>query len=157
MSATNRKLDLFQLLNGLSRKNLDSYASLSEEEKKEVLPLIIMRWMSGTSDARQIMYLNELVNPYVFSMHKHKDLFVSLLTVCGSGKSQRYTWNKAKSKKKSATPIAMSVVQQYFGYNATDAIDALVVLSASDVLDYAIQLGLQSDEMSKLKKELKDK
>lgn len=154
---TDRKLDLFQLLNGLSRKDFNSYKSLTEEEKKEVLPLIVMRWMSGTTDARQIVFLNELVNPFVFSTHKHKDLLVQLLSICGSGRGQRYTWNKAKSKKKSANPIATEVVKEYFGYNTTDAADAIRILSADDVMGYAIELGRQSEDITKLKKELKDK
>jgi hypothetical protein len=156
MSATKRKLDLFQLLNGLSRKDFNSYKSLTDEEKKEVLPLIVMRWMSGTTDARQVMFLNELVNPHVFSIHKHKDLLVQLLTICGSGRSQRYTWSKAKTKK-SNTPVAIDVIREYFGYNTSDATDAFHILTSSDIMDYAIQLGKQPDEITKLKKELKDK
>ena len=152
-----RKLDIFQLLNGLSKKDLEAYHSLSEEEKKEVLPLIVMRWMSGTNDARQVFFLNELVNPFVFPFYKHKDLLVNLLSICGPGSPRRYQWTKALSKKKATKPKSVEVIKQYFGYNTVDANDAFSILSADVIMDYANQLGWQPDEIAKLKKELKDK
>lgn len=158
MSTTEkRKLDIFQLLNQLSKNDVSGYHSLSEQEKKEVLPLIVMRWMSGTSDERQIIFLNELVNPFVFPFYKHKDLMVDLLAICGPGQSRRYTWNKALSKKKSSHPKAIEAIKEYFHYNTVDANEAFQLLSPDDILDYAHQLGWQADDISKLKKELKDK
>lgn len=151
------KLDIFQLLNGLSKKDLKAYHSLSEQEKKEVLPLIVMRWMSGTDDARQVFFLNELVNPFVFPFYKHKELLVDLLSICGPGSPTRYQWKKALSKKKANRPKCTQIVKAYFGYNTVDANEAVEILSADVIMDYAIQLGWQPDEISKLKKELKDK
>ena len=156
-STNKRKLDIFQLLNGLSKKDLKAYHNLSDEEKKEVLPLIVMRWMSGTDDARQVFFLNELVNPFVFPFYKHKELLVDLLSICGPGSSRRYQWNKALSKKKANKPKSVEVIKQYFGYNTVDANDAVSILSADTIMDYANQLGWLTDEISKLKKELKDK
>lgn len=156
-TAKQRKLDIFQLLNGLSKKDVEAYHRLSDEEKKEVLPLIVMRWMSGTPDARQVIFLNELVNPFVFPFYKHKDLLIDLLAICGPGSSKRYVWNKALSKKKANHTKATECIKQYFGYNTVDANDAVEILSADTILDYAQQLGWQADDISKLKKELKDK
>jgi hypothetical protein len=152
-----RKLDIFALLNGLSKKDIKAYTSLSEDEKKEVMPLVVMRWMSGTSDARQVYFLNELVNPFIFPFYKHKELLVALLSICGPGQSRRYNWNKSLSKKKGSSPVASAVVKEYFGYNTVDANDAIALLSTDDIMDYAQQLGYQSDEITKLKKELKGK
>ncbi len=155
MSSKERNLDLFALLNGLSRNDYDYYQSLSDDEKKEVLPLIVMRWMSGTSDVRQVYFLNELVNQFVFPFYKHKDLLVRLLSICGSGRNTRYQWLKSQSKRKTSSPMVIGVIKEYFGYNTIDAIDALQLLSSDDILDYASQLGRQPDEVSKIKKELK--
>ena len=44
------KLDLFNFLNNMSQKNEKFYGTLSEEEIKEISPLILMRWLSGTND-----------------------------------------------------------------------------------------------------------
>ena len=150
------KLDLFKtVLPNLSRKNEKFYKSLTEEQSKEIVPLLLMRWMSGANDARQIYLLNELVNPFVFVLGKHKELLVDLITICATGQSYRYKFNKVISKKTTNTPKSIEVIRTYFGYNTIDAIDAMVILSNDDVLSLAEQLGTQPPEIKLIKKELK--
>lgn len=152
------KLDLFkQVLPNLSRKNEKFYGTLSEEETKEISPLILMRWMTGTNDARQVYFLNELVNPFVFNMGKHKELLVNLITICASGRDQRYKFNKVKSKKTTSTPKAVAVIREMFNYNTIDALEALSMISNDDVLSFAEQLGRQPTEITAIKKELKSR
>ena len=151
----NRKLDIFQVLDHISNKDINFYRNLTEEEQKAFMPLVVMRWLSGTSSARQIYFLNELVNPHIFTSHQHKELLFYLMTVCAPGKKQRYFWNKTLSKKSTATPTAVSVIREYFGYNTLEAIDAMKLLSNDNIMLYAEELGTQTDQLSKLKKELK--
>jgi len=157
LSPVKHKFDIFQLLGGLSKKDTKAYTSLSEEEQKGVMPLVVMRWLSGTDDARQVYFLNELVNPFVFPFYKHKELLIDLMSICGPGQYRRYTWNKSLSKKKTSTPTSTSVVKQYFGYNTVDANEAVALLSAVDILDYAEQLGFPKEDITKLKREMKNK
>jgi len=149
------KLDLFNFLSNVSRKNEKFYKTLSEEEIKEISPLITMRWLSGTNDARQIYFLNELVNPFVFTLSKHKELLVDLMTLCGSGHDQRYKFIKAKSKKTSKTPKVVEVIKNFFDYNTVDAMEVLPMISNDDILSFAEQLGRQPPEIAAIKKELK--
>ena len=150
------KLDLFnEVLPNLSRKNEKFYKSLTEEQAKEISPLILMRWMSGTNDARQIYFLNELVNPFVFTLGKHKELLVDLITLCASGREQRYKFNKVKSKKISKTPKTVNIIKEFFDYNTIDALEVLPIISNDDILSFAEQLGSQPPEISAIKKELK--
>jgi len=150
------KLDLFnEVLPNLSRKNRKFYKSLTEEQAKEISPLILMRWMSGTDDARQVYFLNELVNPFVFNLGKHKELLVNLITLCASGKIQRYKFNKTKSKKTTSTPKVVEVIKEFFSYNTIDALDVLPVISNDDILSFAEQLGRQAPEITAIKRELK--
>jgi len=157
MTQTKHKLDIFQTLNHISKKDRNFFKDLTDEEKKAFQPLVVMRWLSGTTDARQVYFLNELVNPFVFSMHTHKELIYYLMTTCTSGKSQRYTWNKALSKKSSTTPLSVSVIKDYFNYSTMHAIEALPMLTNDDILEYAEQLGRQKEEMTKIKRELKNR
>jgi len=149
------KLDLFTYLNNLSRKNSKFYNSLSDDEKKEISPLIIMRWLSGTSDARQVFFLNELVNPFVFTLGKHKELLNQLMSLCTSGKQYKYNFIKAKSKKTTSTPKSVEVIKEYFHYSTLEAMEALLLISNEDVLSFAEQLGKQPPEIATIKKELK--
>lgn len=154
---TTQPLDIFQVLNNVSKKNINYYSSLSEEQQKALQPFVVLRWLTGTRDARQVYFLNELVNPFVFSMPNHKQLLYFLLTTATSGKQQRYTWAKSLTKKTSSTPIILGVVKSYFKYNTTDAVEAMVLLTNEDILSCAEQLGYQPDEITKIKKELKNR
>lgn len=154
MPQTKYKLDIFKVLARLSNKDHKFYRDLSEEEQKSLFPLILMRWLSGTKNAQQIYFLNELVNPFVFAMYRHKELLFDLLTVCAPGRTQRYYWNKAQSKRTTSTPKTISVIRDYFGYNTTDASSALPLLNVTTILGYAEELGLQPDEINLIKKEL---
>ena len=150
-----KRVEIFKLLGGLSKKSTTFYDNLSDEEKRQVAPLVVQRWLSGTDNARQVFFLNELVNPFVFSLYKHPDLLIKLMTICTPGRFQKHQWKKALTKKKSNTPNAVRVIRETFGYNTLDAIEALPLLTNADILAYAEDLGLQPDEIRKLKAELK--
>jgi hypothetical protein len=155
MTQKKHKLDIFQTLNHISKKDRNFFRDLTDEEKKAFQPLIVMRWLTGTNDARQVYFINELVNPFVFSMYNHKELIYYLMTTCTSGKNQRYNWTKSSSKKSSSTPLSVSVIKDYFNYSTMHAIEALPMLSNDDILEYAEQLGRQKEDITKIKKELK--
>lgn len=149
------KLDLFNFLNNISQKNEKFYKTLSDEEIKEISPLIMMRWLSGTKDARQIFFLNELVNPFVFNLSKHKELLIDLMTLCTTGRSQRYQFNKIKNKRTTRMPKVTVTIKEYFGYNTADALNVIPILSNEDILSFAEDLGKQKPEITIIKRELK--
>jgi len=150
-----RKLDIFKVLNMISTKNAQGYENLSEEEQKGFLPVIVTRWLTGTKNATQIIFINELVNPFVFSLHKHKQLLYQLMTLCGPNKPQRYVWNKTVSNKSTKFPTIVNVIRETYGYSTVQALEALPLLSNDDIMEYAEDLGLQKESITKLKKELK--
>ena len=161
------KLALFPLLRNISTKNVGYYNTLSEESIKEFTPLVLMRWLTGCNDgknlsARQIFFLNELVNPYAFAFqgtidNNHKKLLYNLMTICTSGRDCRYKFNKTKGKRTSSMPKATAVIKEAFGYNNRDAHDAIALLSDEAIVDMAEQYGMQEAELKLLKKELKTK
>ncbi len=154
-NSESHKLDIFEVLRNIDVKNRDYYKSLTDEEKKALSPFVVMRWMTGIRDPRQIYYMNEFVNPFVFPLQKHKDLLLELMMVSTSGKKQRYKWMKQPKKKTSGQTKLVNLVKNYFGYNTKHAVDALPLLSNDDLMSYAEQLGYQKDEISAIKKEMK--
>lgn len=152
--AKERKLDLFKLLSKLSAKDWEYYEALDDEAKKEVSPYLVMRWLSCTNDARQVFFLNAIVNPFVFAKDftNHKSLLIKLMTICTSGRDYRYTWIASKKK---TTSKLVKLVQQYFGYSSAEAADALPLLDNDTLLDYTEQLGYQPEEVKVIKRELK--
>lgn len=155
MATKERKLDLFALLNRINKKQAGIVPTLSEDEVKEVQPLLIERWLSGTDDARQVYFLNEVVNPYVFSLNKHKDLLIDLCTICTDGGSQRYSWIKAPGKLKSSSSMAVDVLREYMEYSEARVREVFSMVPNEDIISYAEQLGRSAEDMTKLKKELK--
>lgn len=153
--ATERKLDIFRVLGQADSKHAEFYEKLTDEERKELQPFLVSRWLTGTSDPLQIVLINEFVNPYAFSLTKHKQLLWQLITVANSGRKQRYQWLKLPSKRESGKPNALRVVKEYYTYSTKDAIDALDILTRDQVLEMAEDLGWQPDDIAKVKRELK--
>lgn len=150
-----RSLDIFNLLSRISKKDQNYYDKLEDHELKEFQPFVVMRWLTGTSDARQIYFINELLNKFVFDLGSHKQLLYQLMCVASSGQSQRYQWKKPASRKGAALSLSMQVVKRYFNYSTQKASDVIGLLSNDDILSYAEQLGYQKEELTKLKAELR--
>lgn len=149
------KLDIFKLLGQIDSGDLHIWEKLEDGEKSGFSPLVTMRWMSGVNDARQIIYLNELINPFVFPLAKHPDLLMKLLTCCSGKSPRRYAWLSA-SKKGSNKKVSLQIVQDYYGYSLKVAKEQLPLISSDDLLAMAEELGRQKEEINILKKELKD-
>lgn len=150
-----QKLDIFEVLGQLNNKNTTYYQQLEPEIQKQIQPLVVNRWMTGTSDDAQVYIDNEVVNPYIFSLSHHKNLLWKLMCAANSGRSQRYQWIKHSSQ--GTTSLAVQAIQQYFNYNSSDATQALTVLTKKEVIQIADDLGWQSDQIAALDKQLKAK
>jgi len=149
-------LDIFAVLDQLNSGNLDLWDSLSEEEQKGFSPFIIARWMSGTSDPLQIMYLNEFVNPHIFNsvIGKRTEVMAMLLAICGTGNRRRFKWVAESKKGSKQSNMALDIVKEYYDYTSREAQSQLSLLSTEDIIQLAEELGYQPDELKKLKKEL---
>lgn len=154
--ASERKLDIFRVLEAINNKDVTFLDRITEEEAKAFVPFVVQRWMSGTSSARQIFFINELLNPFVFSLQQHKKLLWDLMMVCSPNKPQRYSWNALPGKKNTSKPTAVKVLQQYYGYSATEAVNVLDMLTRQDLIDMAEDLGWQQEDIAKIKKEVKE-
>lgn len=148
------KLDIFRLLSDIDNpRSGDIYDKLTEDERKGFAPLVVMRWMTGTSDERQIMLLNEFANPNIFALSDHPQLLMQLLQLSSSKKSKRYAWLGVKSQKKHVE--CFEVLKQYFGISEKEA-KTYSLPPQEELMQMAEELGWDKDKIAKLKKELKN-
>lgn len=151
----NYETNIFDVLSALDRKDLKFFDILDEKQLKDISPYMLMKWLSGTNDLAQIYILNETINNYAFSLQKHKELLIDILSICTSGKTKRYKWNKTKKSEKFESTL--SVIKDYFGYSSKEAKDALNLLDDKAILAYSEMLGRQEEDLVKIKKELKQR
>ena len=150
-----RSLDIFTLLEQIDRKNYSIWDSLTDEQKKEFSPLVTLRWMAGCSDPVQLIFLNEIVNPTVFTMGEHKEFLLKLLTVCSNGKPKRYQWINYKLGGSKKMKKSVELVMNHYRLSPKEAEDTRRLFSDEEILELAEAQGLQKDEIGELKKELK--
>jgi hypothetical protein len=145
------KLDIFWLLNELNKDPaVDIFGQLTTEQVASFSPLVTMRWLSGTSDDRQIIMLNEVVNLYVFKLGEHKELLMKLLQTASSKVPKRYAWLPVKSSKKDSKRV--QVISDFFEISTSEAREYIV--PDDEVINYATELGWQPSDIKDLKKEL---
>ena len=151
----NHKINIFQVLGSINKKSKTVFTALTEEERKGVHPLVIMRWMSGIKSPLQIMMLNEYTNKYVFALANHKKLLMDTLVACSPGHFTKYNWTKKKGGVNSNTPLLLNLVKEVYNYSSMKAIDCIPLLDDETLLEMAMDLGRQPQEIKDIKKELK--
>lgn len=147
---SNTKPTIFDLLTLINNHNINGINNT--ENEKVFVPYLSQRWLTCTSNAMQIVLINEYVNPYTFTLHKHKELLWKLMCVCSS-KNQRYTWIKQTPQNKNNN--VLKIIAEYYGCSTKEAKDYNELLSMEDVLEMAEMIGKDKEEIAKIKKEFK--
>lgn len=98
-------LDVKKLLAAIDLRNHDFYNNLTDEEKKEFNPYILMRFSSNVNanpDIEEwfVETTNELVNKNYSSISKHKDLLWKLYASTGVGLKFFHPYLAAGKKEK---------------------------------------------------------
>ena len=99
-------LDIKRELEAVDLRNYEFYDNLSEQEKKEFSPYVLMRYVSnvqGETDIQEwfLETTNELVNKDHWVLSKnHKGLLWKLFAGCGAGVKTYHPYLKAGTKEK---------------------------------------------------------
>lgn len=150
------KLDLYKdVIPSIRSRNINYYSKLSEEKKKSFSFFVLMRNILGSNSGVHIVLLNEYINPVLFDWQKsHSELLYRLFVICMPPLKYRLKFVKVFSRKNSKT---LSVIKEYFNYNTRHALDTLNILSNDQIIKMAEDLGKQKQEITDLKKELKNR
>ena len=152
--ATERALDLFWLLGQLDKKNFDVWEGLTEEQRKEVSPYMLLRWLAGSIDEpEQLVNLADIAAPLTFDLADKKELMLKVFAACTVGGAKRYAWANFKiaTKKKS---LARDLIATTYRWSKKQAAEARHMFTNDEILELAQAQGWQADEVKELKKEL---
>ena len=156
------KLDMFDLLAALDRRDLKFYSTLTDEQKKAFAGIVAMRWMSVVSDRDQdlceyhIGMVNEAANKHFWNseMQKHPELQYLSLAVSGIGSKQRHQWIKGPAKK--SKNKTMKLLTEFYPTANEEELQIFFDMnSLESILEVAKMLGYQDKQIKELKKELK--
>ena len=146
------EFDLFGGLESLAKSDYEWYEKLSDDGKKQVAPLVLARWLSGTSDYLQLIKLNMLVNPYTFSLGNEKGLLCKLMAASTTG-PKRHQWIKGPGASQNSS-TQLKIISDYYEISLREASLYLGSIEPQDLLEMADELGVEKDILTKLKKEL---
>ena len=154
MSQTEYKLNIFDVLSQIDKKNIHFYENLPDDKKKAFSPFLAFRWLYGTPHDLQVVLLNQCLNPsYLTHCCKHPDLVYKLFTVTSVKAKTAYKWRPKNQE--TGFPLALDTIAKYYDISKRIAKLHLPTFSAEDIMNMGDYIGLQGDEMKKLKTELK--
>jgi len=147
-------LDIFWLLSQLDKKQHDVWEGLTDEQKKEVSPYVILRWMAGNIDEpEQLVNLGDIASLYAFELGDEKELLLKVLAACSVGGPKRYSWVpfKVTAKRKNK---ALGLIASTYRWPMKHAAEAIHMFTIEELVQMAQDQGWQADELKDLKKEL---
>lgn len=145
-------VDLFDVLKKIDSKDRLYYDNLIDQDKKGFPIFILNRWLSCCSSANQVFIVNEILNPYIFSLSKHPGLLYKLMTCVTNGKRTQYKFIKKTSSSNNTN--SLNLIKQYFKYNYIQAKLVLNTLKSHDILLLGEEMGYSEVELNKVRSEL---
>lgn len=90
------KLDIFETLAAIDKRDFGFYGRLSDELQKGFAPPVVLRWASAISDGQNsplnTWLVNDRANVNFWEIADHPELQFKLLASCGMGRTQRHQW-----------------------------------------------------------------
>lgn len=141
------RLDIFEVLRNINKKNYNYVQDLDEDQRKQFSPYIVNQWLCCSNSALQIVLMDNLVNRRLFKLSKHPNLIYKLFCIAAVDKNARYTWLYKKAEKSDT----IDIISKYLNCTKRDASRDKDYFSSTDIKEMIITLGYQPSEIKKLK------
>lgn len=145
------KINIFDVLNHIDSGDIYYYDNLTDEQKNSISMFMLCQWMTCMNNQQQLKAVEAIVNPYIFSLHKHKTLLYKLMVIASSGTKKNYKWNYKKKKK--STSASVSIISEYHDLSNKHAEEYINMFKKEDIIDMAMELGYDDNYLKKIKKE----
>lgn len=118
------KLDIFETLAAIDKRDLGFFSRLSDEEQKGFAPPVVLRWASAVSDGSTseitAWLVNERVNINFWEIADHPELQFKLMASCGQGRGQRHQWVPMVGRAKKSDRVRDFLIQFWPDANDTE-------------------------------------
>lgn len=146
-----RTVNIFDTLKRIDQRQEDYYDGMMETDQKQLHPLVMTRWMSGTSDPAVIQMLNLTNNKFNFILAAHKPLLMRMLLLSASGSSRRYQW--LSKTKDTSQNRSLKVLVEYYNCSQRESEMYVKMHTMDELVQMAEHVGWQDDEIKALMKE----
>jgi len=157
------KLDIFDLMRRADAGDFGYYASLDDEERKEVDKFIgypMLRWMSAAADRDNHFFTVQLanqINQGYFGVREHPELQWKLLCAAGTRiRGVRRQWIKRPKPGRPPKILEDLIVHFKPNYDREDVNQFLDFSSKVDMKSLCESRGMQKDEVKKVLKAYDD-
>lgn len=153
-----RVLDLFgKVLPRLDRHDHSLYGSLTEEERKEFHPVVVMRFLSQAPQPYGDWYLmsaNHYANQHLHDIYEHPELQAKLLAACGVGERVNHNW--IPNAKRANDDDLVEYISRFYPRANRMEIDVILGKFTEETFGHFVDgTSLDPAEAKKLKKSFK--
>lgn len=146
------KLDIWEVLRKIDSHDMSYYDNLPEQSKSGLVPIVTMRWLSGTTNNSQLITLNGIVNGLVFNLHKHPALLYKLMVIATPCSKKDYKW--FSQKKKVTATKSEDILIRYLECSPREAKEFMKLYKPTDIIEMAEALGEPKDVIKGITTEL---
>lgn len=153
------KLQLGDILDAIDQGGNDVWDILNEEQKKEVKPFLLNRYLSYVESRDReivehfVVVTNELVNKHHYAMSKHPKLMWQLMCGCSlpSKKSQSHKWLGLKRVADGSSKVVRFLQTVYPNAKIDDLEVLATVMDKKELKQLAKDHGYDDKQISDLK------
>jgi len=151
---TRYKLDIFDTLRAIDRKDMLFFDQLSDDQKKGFQPLVVMRWLSAIKNPNYADYyiyaVNERVNLNFFDITDPSMHYKAMVT-CGLGVAQSHEWIPMPKRVVVKSDVLDDVILQKYPLANDQEIDLILSkLNSETFQTFVEELGYQDSEVKDL-------
>lgn len=153
------KLDIFEVLENIDKRNFNYYATLDDNLKKEFVPFVTMKWLSQVNASPEIseyylLMVNDLLNREFWALRNHPELIWKLMCVIGIGQKMRHEW--VPMTKQSKTPKLDELFKKKYPTVGEKELETLRRVATKDaIVRLCEDLGMEKKEHKPYLDELK--
>lgn len=150
-----KKLDIFEAMAAVDRKDGDWFMRQPEDARKTLAPPVFLRWTSAITDGKRaaslLINVNDRVNAHMWDMATtHPELVFRLAATCGKGRVERHQWIALPKRAATVSKALALILDDNPGANNLEANMLLSLHTKDSFAAWVDARGLQPAEVKEV-------